>query len=298
MSKTAPRSSIPSALWQAIRPHQWVKNTVVFTAPCFALVPEIGAWVHVGWAFVAFCLLSSSFYLLNDAVDAEADRTHPLKRHRPIARGDLSAPVALSMSALFSGVSLAVSYLLSPLLGFTLVAYAILQGGYNAWFKKMIIIDIMVIALGFVLRALGGAAAAGVAASGWFVLCVGLLAFFLGIEKRKAELRAVGDSGETRAVLQHYTLGWMHRMESVVTASALMAYALWTIEGAASSWMLLTVPMVAYAVFRYQYLTEQGAGEEPEKTLLRDPGMIGAVLLWLATALAILLATQAGVVGS
>jgi 4-hydroxybenzoate polyprenyltransferase len=137
---------------------------------------------------------------------------------------------------------------------------------------------------------LGGAAAAGVPASGWFILCIGLLAFFLGIEKRKAELREIGEE-ETRSVLQAYSLSWLRRMESVVTASALMAYALWTLEGADTPWMLSTVPIVAYAIFRYQYLSEQGLGETPEETLVSDTGMLVSSLLWGVSALTILLLT-------
>jgi 4-hydroxybenzoate polyprenyltransferase len=149
----------------------------------------------------------------------------------------------------------------------------------------------MVIAGGFVLRALGGAAAAGVPVSGWFVLCIGLLAFFLGIEKRKAELRALGEEEDTRSVLEIYSLSWLRRMESVVTASALMAYALWTLEGADTPWMLATLPFVGYAIFRYQYLSENGHGETPEETLLRDPYVLTSALLWGAVSLAILLVT-------
>jgi 4-hydroxybenzoate polyprenyltransferase len=146
----------------------------------------------------------------------------------------------------------------------------------------------MVIAGGFVLRALGGAAAAGVPASGWFILCTGLLAFFLGIEKRKAELQEVDEEEETRSVLQEYSLSWLRRMESVVTASALMAYALWTLEGADKPWMLLTLPFVAYAIFRYQYLSERKSGQNPEVLLTRDTGMSISILLWAISVLIIL----------
>jgi 4-hydroxybenzoate polyprenyltransferase len=124
--------------------------------------------------------------------------------------------------------------------------------------------------------------------SDWFLLCVGLLAFFLGVEKRKAELDAAGDA-ETRGVLAAYTRSWLDRMEGVVTASALMAYALWTLEGAGTPWMLATIPFVAYAIFRYQYLSEHGHGESPEATLASDPPLVVTVLLWAAVSLAILL---------
>jgi 4-hydroxybenzoate polyprenyltransferase len=279
------------ALLEAMRPRHWVKNIVVFAAPLFALVLNIGPLLRVGWAFVAFSMTASAFYLINDVRDIEEDRQHPVKKHRPIAEGRVSVSVALIVAAGCLAVGLVGSYLVAPWLAVTIGAYAFIQTGYNLGLKEQPILDIMVIASGFVLRALGGAAAAGVPASGWFILCIGLLAFFLGIEKRKAELKALGEEPETRSVLQYYSLSLLGRMESVVTSGALMAYALWTLEGADRRWMLLTVPVVGYAIFRYQYLTEQGEGEEPEKVLLSDVGMIIAAAVWAGLILAILSAS-------
>jgi 4-hydroxybenzoate polyprenyltransferase len=276
------------ALLTAMRPVHWVKNGVVFAAPLFALVLEPAPWLRVGWAFVAFSATASAFYLVNDVRDAEADRRHPVKRHRPIAAGRLSAPAALVAAAGLLGLGLAGSYAVRPALAAVLGGYAVLQAGYNLGLKEQPILDIMVIAGGFVLRAVAGAVAAGVPPSDWFLLCVGLLAFFLGVEKRKAELETADDA-ETRGVLAAYTRSWLDRMEGVVTASALMAYALWTLEGAGTPWMLATIPFVAYAIFRYQYLSEHGHGESPESTLAGDPPLVVTVLLWAAVSLAILL---------
>ena len=274
-----------------MRPHHWVKNVVVLAAPLFALALDLGSLLRVGWAFVAFSMTASAFYLINDVRDIEEDQKHPIKQHRPIAAGLVPIPLALGTAAVLLGAGLVGSYVVAPWLALTIGAYAFIQAGYNLGLKEQPIIDIMVIAGGFVLRALGGAAAAGVPASGWFILCIGLLAFFLGIEKRKAELREVGEEEETRSVLQEYSLSWLRRMESVVTASALMAYALWTLEGADTPWMLATLPFVAYAIFRYQYLSENGKGETPEEVLVRDPKMFISILLWGAVSLAILMAT-------
>jgi len=224
--------------------------------------------------------------------DIEEDRKHPVKQHRPIAAGLVPIPLALSAAAVLLTAGLVGSYIVTPWLSLTIGAYAFIQAGYNLGLKEKPIIDIMVIAAGFVLRALGGATAAGVPASGWFILCIGLLAFFLGIEKRKAELREVGEEEETRSVLQEYSLSWLRRMESVVTASALMAYALWTLEGAGTPWMMLTLPFVAYAIFRYQYLSENERVEAPEKVLAKDMGMIISSVLWGLSVLVILLATK------
>ncbi len=276
-------------LFRALRPHHWVKNVVVFAAPLFALALDLGSLLRVGWAYVAFSMTASAFYLINDVRDIEEDRKHPVKQHRPIAAGLVPIPLALSAAAVLLTAGLVGSYIVAPWLALTIGAYAFIQAGYNLGLKEQPIIDIMVIAGGFVLRALGGAAAAGVPASGWFILCIGLLAFFLGIEKRKAELREVGEEEQTRSVLQEYSLSWLRRMESVVTASALMAYALWTLEGADTPWMLTTLPFVAYAIFRYQYLSENGQGETPEETLTGDKGMLVAILLWGSLSLSVLI---------
>ncbi|MCS4142554.1 decaprenyl-phosphate phosphoribosyltransferase [Salinibacter ruber] len=279
------------ALLRAMRPHHWIKNVVVVAAPLFALALNVGTLFRVGWAFVAFSLTASAFYLINDVRDIEEDRKHPVKQHRPIAAGLVPIPLALAAAAVFLITGLVGSYFVAPWLAVAILSYAFIQAGYNLGLKEQPILDIMIIAGGFVLRALGGAAAAGVPASGWFILCVGLLAFFLGIEKRKAELKALGEDADTRSVLQVYSISWLRRMESVVTASALMSYALWTLEGADTPWMLVTLPFVAYAIFRYQYLSENGKGESPEEILLRDPGMLLSSILWGVVAFTILVMT-------
>jgi len=280
------------ALLRAMRPHHWIKNVVVLAAPLFALELNTGSLLRVGWAFAAFSMTASAFYLINDVRDIEEDRNHPVKKHRPIAAGVVSVPVALTTAVGLLLAGLVGSYVIAPWLALTIGAYAFIQAGYNLGLKEQPILDIMMIAGGFVLRALGGAAAAGVPASGWFILCIGLLAFFLGIEKRKAELKSVGEEGDTRSVLQTYSLSWLRRMESVVTASALMSYALWTLEGADTPWMLATLPFVAYAIFRYQYLSENGEGEAPEKLLLRDTGMLTSSILWGIVSFMILIVTS------
>lgn len=276
------------ALLEALRPHHWVKNVVVVAAPVFALAIGPVSLLRVGGTFVAFSMMASGFYLVNDIQDVEADRNHPVKQHRPIASGRLPISLAGWTAAVLILGALGISLVITPLLGATIGGYAFLQAGYNAGLKHQPILDIMTVASGFMLRAVGGAAAVHVPVSGWFILCVGLLAFFLGIEKRKNELRALGDQKATRAVLKQYSLSWLRRMESAVTASALMAYALWTLEGAQTKWMLVTLPFVVYAIFRYQYLSEQGRAETPERVLIADGPMLATVLLWGATALMIL----------
>jgi 4-hydroxybenzoate polyprenyltransferase len=280
--------SHPYYLFKAMRPHHWVKNLVVFAAPLFALRINTTSLLLAAIAFIVFSLTASGFYLINDVVDAKVDRQHPIKCKRPIAAGLVPIPVAILTAVTCLVGSLLVSFAITPGLGISVGLYALVQAGYNLGLKHEPIIDILCISTGFVLRALGGAAATAVPVSSWFVLCVGLLAFYLGIEKRKAELKSLGSKGTTRIVLKQYTLSWLNRMESVVTASTLMTYALWTIDGAKTSWMLATTPFVAYGIFKYQALSERGEGEAPEITLFKSPQLLITVILWTLTSLLIL----------
>jgi decaprenyl-phosphate phosphoribosyltransferase len=285
----------PRALLAAMRPRQWVKNGVVLAAPVFALRFDVHTVVFGGLALLAFCAVSSGIYLVNDAIDAPADRLHPTKRRRPIASGELAVPVAIAGAVVLLGGGVAIAFGAGTSLGVAAAVYVALSVAYNAGLKREPIVDIMCIAAGFCVRAIAGAVAVGVPASGWFLLCVGLLAFFLGIEKRKAELRTVERLGSTRAVLKVYSLPLLLRMESVATAGAVMSYALWAIgRNPHSAWMLATLPFVAFCLFRYQLLSEQGEGESPEKALLKSPHIILGVALWVVSCVTILYLDQAG----
>ncbi len=278
----------------ALRPPQWIKNLVVYAAPLFGLRLDATSFWLATAAFGAFTGAASASYLINDLVDRAADRQHPVKRGRPIAAGLLRPGVAVLAATVCLAASLALSFAVAPLLGLTVIVYVLLQAGYNLGLRREPIADIMVISGGYVLRALGGAAATGVPPSGWFLLCLWLLALYLAIEKRKAELRAVGDGGLTRGVLHAYSRPWLLRMESVVTASTLMSYALWAIGRTRTVWMLLTVPLVAYGLFRYQMLAEQEGGESPERILLKSPHLIAVIVLWVLGTTAILLLVDRG----
>jgi decaprenyl-phosphate phosphoribosyltransferase len=283
---------MPYHLLKAMRPHHWVKNLVVFAAPLFALRLDLSSFSLALMAFLAFSLTASGFYLINDSLDVKADREHPIKRKRPIAAGLVPIPIAMMAALTCFAASAAISINTAPMLGALVGGYALIQLGYNAGLKREPIIDIMCISMGFVLRALGGAVAVGVPASAWFILCIGLLAFYLGVEKRKAELVSIGDKGTTRAVLREYTLPWLMKMESAVTATTLMSYALWTVDGAKTPWMLATIPFVAYGIFKYQSLTEKGEGEAPEKTLFTNPYILLTVVSWGLVSNLILLFTR------
>jgi 4-hydroxybenzoate polyprenyltransferase len=284
-------SSLRSLL-QAMRLHHWIKNLIVWSAPFFALKLNQQTAIYGLLAFGLFSFTASAFYLINDIRDVERDRQHPRKKMRPIASGMLSVRLAGMVAFILLSITAGLSWWISPNMLWIWLAYVVMQAGYNLGLKREPILDLMILALGYVLRALGGAAATNVPVSGWFVLCLGLLALFLGIEKRKAELLAVGHGGETRSVLQHYTADGLQRMESVVTASALMSYALWTIEAGKSIWMMATLPFVIYAIFRFQMLSEneetKGIGETPEQVFLHDKGMIIAVIGWLVSVFLVL----------
>ncbi len=278
----------------ALRPQQWIKNLVVYAAPLFGLRLDATSFWLATTAFIAFTGAASAAYLINDLVDRAADRQHPVKRWRPIAAGSLRPGVAVVAATVCLAASLALSFAVAPLLGLTVILYVLLQAGYNLGLRREPIVDIMVISGGYVLRALGGAAVTRVPPSGWFLLCLWLLALYLAIEKRKAELRAVGDGGITRGVLHVYSLPWLLRMEGAVTASTLMSYALWAIGRTRTVWMLLTVPLVAYGLFRYQMLAEQEGGESPERILLRSRHLIAVIVLWVFSTTAILLLVDRG----
>jgi 4-hydroxybenzoate polyprenyltransferase len=292
---------------KALRPRQWTKNLIVFAAPLFAFIINLQSLLGSLLAFALFCGASSSFYLINDIVDVEADRQHPVKSQRPIASGLVSIPLATGMAVLLLGSVLTLSWLRNPRLGATITAYTLLQVAYNLRLKRIVILDIGAIATGFVLRALGGAAATGVVLSSWFLLCTAMLALFLGIEKRKAELRLTQLKGsKPRSVLKRYSLPMLTRMENVVTSSTVVTYALWSsgpyMRGASTSWMLLTLPFLLYGIFRYQLLSDPqeislnsdskieqgGSSERPEEVLLKDVPILLTVIGWVLTCFTIL----------
>jgi decaprenyl-phosphate phosphoribosyltransferase len=304
-----PLGALPP-LVQACRPRQWPKNLLVFAAPLFAFRFDADVWLKAGGALVAFCLISSAIYLLNDCLDVAADRAHPSKRNRPIAAGLVSVPAALTTAAALAVVSLSFAAWVAPALAGVVLLYGLIQVGYCLQFKRMPLLDLFCIASGFLLRAIAGAVAAMLPPSPWFLLTVGLLALFLAIEKRKAELRVAQDRGViTRKVLERYSLPLLLRLESTVATSAFISYALWAagpaLRGAPTSWMLLTVPFVLVGIFRYQLLSDpeesdrrrsvdpERSSEKPEEILLGDLGIQLTLAGWLVTTAVIGLLSRA-----
>jgi 4-hydroxybenzoate polyprenyltransferase len=245
------------------------------------------AVVHALLALLAFCCASSTVYLINDLRDREEDRRHPLKRLRPIAAGTLSVPAAvaaavlLAVAALALGVDLGVPFLL------VLVGYLILNILYTTWLKHMVILDVMSISLGFVLRVVAGAQATHVEVSRWLFLCTIFLALFLAFSKRRHEITLLaGAAAEQRRVLDHYSPAFLDQMINVVTASSVVAYALYcvapeTVEKYHTQDLIYTIPLVLYGIFRYLYLMYQSPGERnPTEAILRDPPFLINMVLW------------------
>jgi decaprenyl-phosphate phosphoribosyltransferase len=293
----------------ALRPQQWTKNLIVFAAPLFAFSLKLSSLAGGLVAFAVFCAVSSSFYLFNDILDVESDRQHPVKCRRPIAAGLVKIPIALTLSIVLLLGALLIAWLRSPRLGIVLLSYALLQVAYNARLKRMVILDIGAIATGFVFRAYAGAVATQIMLSPWFLLCTAMLALFLAVEKRKAELRLSQIQGtKPRAVLRRYSLAVLNRMENVVTTGTVMTYALWSagpsFRGAPTAWMLLTLPFVLYGVFRYQLISDPQATEDaqpdrserPEEVLLRDPSILITVVSWVLTCFTVLWLKHQGLI--
>jgi 4-hydroxybenzoate polyprenyltransferase len=289
-------SSFARALLVSLRPQQWTKNLVVFAALLFGLqLWNAHAVVQATEAFLVFCALSGTVYLVNDVADRESDRRHPLKRHRPIASGALSPRAAVASACLIGGTALVAAFGIGPMFGVVAASYLALLGLYSGPIKHAVILDVLTIALGFVLRAVGGAVAIGVPISHWLLVCTILLALFIALSKRRHELVLLADDAVShRRILQEYSPYLLDQMIAVVTASTLMAYALYTvspetIEKFGSDRLLLTFPFPIYGIFRYLYLVHQKqGGGSPAEMLLTDRPLLLCVALWAVSVVAIL----------
>jgi 4-hydroxybenzoate polyprenyltransferase len=271
----------------ALRPHQWTKNILVFAGVLFA--GQLGDTTRVLEAlvtFAAYCMLSSAGYLVNDVRDAAADRLHPVKRFRPIARGEVSARRALWLAGVLAATGLAFQAVLgAEALAFAAV-FAVGQLGYTFWLKRMVVVDAIAIACLFVVRAAGGAAAVDVRISGWLLLCTASLAMFLAFGKRRAELLAVTGLPEVgRVVLRRYSPAVLGRLVVATALGACLTYVVYALRAADSLEMMATVPFVLFGLGRYLYLMRRrDLGEEPDRVLYGDVPILVSVLLWAAAA--------------
>ena len=286
----------------ALRPKQWLKNGLVFLALIFSVSqawqPQaIDSWVPLvakaSLAFLAFTAVASAEYLVNDLRDIESDRLHPRKRRRPLAAGTLRPRTALIAAVALAAAGLVAGALLGPLFFIVLLAYALQSLAYSLWLKHIVIVDVLVNAIGFVLRAIGGALAIDVPVSPWLYSVTLLGALFIAIYKRRNELMLL-EAGATdhRPILAEYTTQLLDQMASVVTASTVIAYSLYTFTAdnlPENHAMMATVPFVLYGIFRYMYLVHRREeGGSPEEVILRDRPLLIDVILWLATSTAIL----------
>ena len=291
-----PRPSVAASLFLALRPAQWTKNLIVFAALIFGQrLFDAESVLRASVAFVAFCALSGVVYLLNDIVDREADRRHPLKRHRPIAAGHLPIRVAVASGGLLLAMALAAAVWLGPAFLTHALAYVALQVAYTLGFKRQVILDVLSIALGFVIRASAGGFAIGVPVSQWLLVCTILLALFLALAKRRHEITLLGDdAARHRAILGEYTPYLVDQMIAVVTASTLMGYAFYTVssdtvERFGTRWLGLTLPFPLYGIFRYLYLVHRRSqGGSPTELLLADKPLLLCVALWGAITIALI----------
>ncbi len=275
------------ALIEAMRPKQWAKNIFIFAPLVFdqkLFHPFYLARTVAG--FVLLCLISGAVYLMNDLVDVEKDRQHPRKRNRPIASGRLSPRLALSMAILIPLAGLPLGFLLDPLFGGILLGYLILQIAYSFVLKNTVIIDALAVAAGFVLRVAAGIPLVEAERfSPWIYTCMGLLALFISFSKRRHELTLLGENADNhRESLGEYSVLLLDQFILIVTAATLVAYTLYTFSAPnlpPNHTMVLTVPFVLYAIFRYMYLVYvKGLGGEPEEIVLRDRPLQVGVLLW------------------
>jgi 4-hydroxybenzoate polyprenyltransferase len=276
-----------SALWKSMRPRQWTKNVFVFAALVFdkqLLIPE--SFLRTLGGFLLFCLVSSSVYIFNDLADIEADRQHPDKKHRPIAAGKLSTGTARVAGILLLAISIACGYLLSLSFAIVLAAYFLLNLAYSKWLKHVLILDVLVLAAGFVLRVDAGVRLIQVERfSPWLYVVMTLLALYLGFGKRRAELALLSKgAGDHRRVLQGYTIPLLDQFIMIVSGMTIVGYSLYTFSAPnlpANHSMMLTIPFVMYAIFRYLYLIEvEHSGGAPEEILLSDRPFQLSMVLW------------------
>lgn len=270
---------------QEIRVKQYTKNVLVYAAPLFSgtlLVPDM--LKRSTLAFVSFCLVASAVYILNDILDREKDRQHPTKCHRPIASGQLSLVMAIGIFCTLLLAAGVLSWLVRPGLTALLAGYFLMNIAYSVRLKHIVLVDVMIIAAGFVMRAFAGTIAIGVGASSWFVVCVFMLSMFLALAKRRSEMVLLSDHpGRQRRVLQDYSLELVNQLLTVVTAIAVTSYSLFAIQAddVAEPFMLVTVPLVVYGIFRYLYLIHsKGLGGKPEEVLLKDKGILCTCLMF------------------
>ncbi|MEJ7818846.1 MAG: decaprenyl-phosphate phosphoribosyltransferase [Rubrobacteraceae bacterium] len=275
------------------RPKQWIKNGFVLAGIVFAgeiFSPPL--MLDALMAFAAFCLLSSATYAANDVLDVKEDRSHPLKRFRPVASGEISSRAALIFSALLAAGGLLLAFESGFGVGLAGLGYLLLQAVYTTVLKHQAILDVMSISAGFVIRALAGVAAVGVALSPWLIICTGLLTLFLGFSKRRHELATLGDGAVAhRKNLRDYSVPMLDQMMNIMISATIIGYALYTFtvyQEEKEFFMMASIPFVVYGVFRYMLLVHRDGGGNPDTLVLRDRALQASLLLWMCVVMTVI----------
>ncbi len=292
-------SSTLSALAESLRPRSWTKNLFVFAGVLFGRRWSLDAVVFTALGALGFSLLAGSVYLVNDIADRGRDARHPDKRSRPLASGRLSPWTAGAAAAVIASGTLAAAWLLAPRFALVCSAYLVMQAAYSWKLKHVVILDSLVIAMGFVLRALAGVELAqdggfAVEISPWLLLCTFFLAIFLAFAKRRSEVVTLGEAaGDHRAILRDYSPHLLDEMIGIATAASLMSYAVYTVSERTaemvSPMLWTTIPFVAFGIFRYLFLVHRrGLGGSPERILLSDRPLLFNIILWVLSVMAVM----------
>ncbi len=283
-----------NALFKTMRPRQWTKNVFIFAALVFdKQLFIVDSFLRTLAGFALFCLISSCVYIFNDLADVEADRQHPEKKNRPIASGKLPVSAAWTAGIVFVIVAVGLAYLLAPAFAVVVATYFVLNLAYSLWLKHIAILDVLIISAGFVLRVGAGVTLIAVERfSPWLYIVMFLLSLFLGFGKRRAELALLAHgAGSHRKVLDGYTLPLLDQYIMIVSGTTIVAYSLYTFSAPnvpENHSMMLTIPFMVYAIFRYLYLIEvKHAGGTPEEVLLSDRPFQLSMLLWAVTVIVI-----------
>ena len=290
-----PRTLLVAALI-SIRPQHWIKNVFVLAPLVFSRrFTDLSALFSSLAAFGLFCAAASSVYLLNDLFDRDADRLHPQKRKRPLAAGEISPVIAVALALFLAGLALIAASFLGSRFAAVLAGYLAMNVAYLFYLKKVVILDVMTLAAGFLLRTLAGSVVIDVDLSNWLILCTGLIALFLGFIKRRQELLAMESSGPSgRSTLRRYSKQFLDQVITVVTAATLVAYSLYVFspevaKNLRTPYMGLTLPFVMYGILRYLHLVHaRGAGESPVRLIFEDRPLLMTILLWCMAVLLLL----------
>jgi 4-hydroxybenzoate polyprenyltransferase len=286
------RNNTLALLFLQMRPKQWTKNLLVFAALIFSIKEAtINMFYHSILGFLLFSFISGCVYILNDYVDREADRLHPEKKYRPMASGQLNSSIAIFFGVVLFFVSVSAAFFQDFLFGSVLCIYFLMNVGYSLHLKNVVILDVMIIAAGFVLRAIGGGFIIGVPLTPWFIICTLLLALFLAVSKRRNEITLLKE-GKTshRKVLAFYSPAFLDQLISIVTTAAVISYGLFTFTSGHTIQLMWTIPFVIYGIFRYLYLIYmEDKGGSPEKVLLEDKHILITVTLFAVSVILILI---------